>query len=254
MVKRALQIVLAVAVFLLVWWVVAALYDSSLFPTPSQTLGAVTNIISTPSNWGHIGITTYRVVVGTALGSAIGAVLGISTRYSGFMETAVRAVVYPLLQSVPTICWALVFVLWFGLSDITPILAITTAVAPIFIINIWEGMKELDQNLVEMASMYTSSRRLILGKVVMPMLYPYIFAASKSSFMIAWKVVILGEIFGAVSGMGYMLSIAFGSYQIAQVFGWTLAFAAILLLFDYGVFNFVDKKYIRKWRLDEQKS
>jgi NitT/TauT family transport system permease protein len=85
----------------------------------------------------------------------------------------------------------------------------------------------------------------------MPMLYPYIFAATRSSMMVAWKVVILGEIFGAASGMGYMLSIAFGSYRIEQVFGWTLAFAAILIMFDYGIFKYIDKKFIRKWKPQE---
>lgn len=72
--------------------------------------------------------------------------------------------------------------------------------------------------------------------------------------MVAWKVVLLGEIFGAASGMGYMLSIAFESYRIAQVFGWTLAFAIILIIFDYGIFNFIDRKYLRKWKPIELKS
>jgi NitT/TauT family transport system permease protein len=194
------------------------------------------------------------VLMGMIIGSLAGTLLGIATRYSSLLKTAVSAVIYPLLQSVPTICWALVFVLWFGLSDATPILAIATAVAPFFIINIWEGMKELDNNLIEMASMYTHRHTRMLNKVILPMLYPYMFAATKSSFMVAWKVVLLGEIFGAASGMGYMLSIAFESYRIAQVFGWTLAFAVILLVFDYGVFNFVDRKYMRKWKPAELKS
>ncbi len=242
---------LAVLLFWLVWWAIAAFSNSALFPTPWQTVRALWVIITSSSSWEHIGISTYRVVAGTAIGSAVGAVLGLSTRYWHFMEITVKAVIYPLLQSVPTICWALIFVLWFGLSDTTPILAVASAVAPFFIINIWEGLKELDSNLTEMASVYTSSRWRILNKVIMPMLYPYIFAATRSSMMVAWKVVILGEIFGAASGMGYMLSIAFGSYRIEQVFGWTLAFAAILIMFDYGIFKYIDKKFIRKWKPQE---
>lgn len=242
---------LATVLFWLVWWAVAAFSDSALFPTPWQTARALWTIVTSPDSWEHIGISTYRVVAGTVIGSILGAILGLSTRYWSFMAIAVKSVIYPLLQSVPTICWALIFVLWFGLSDTTPILAVASAVAPFFIINIWEGLKELDTNLTEMASIYTSSRRRILGKVIMPMLYPYVFAATRSSLMVAWKVVILGEIFGAASGMGYMLSIAFGSYRIEQVFGWTLAFSIILIIFDYGIFNFIDRKYIRKWKPQE---
>jgi NitT/TauT family transport system permease protein len=251
MVKKLPKIILAILIFLLAWWAIAAISDSPLFPTPWATFKALWKILKSPTSWGHIGASTYRVVVGTAIGSVFGAILGLSTKYSSFMATAVKVVIYPLLQSVPTICWALIFVLWFGLSDTTPILAIASAVAPFFMINIWEGLKELDSNLVEMASVYTKSRSRILGKVIMPMLYPYIFAATRSSMMVAWKVVILGEIFGSASGMGYMLSIAYGSYRIEQVFAWTLAFAIILIIFDYGIFKYIDRKFIRKWKPQE---
>jgi NitT/TauT family transport system permease protein len=253
MVKKILPVLLATAIFWALWAVVSALSNSMLFPNPWQTVQAFWDIVSNSRNWYHIGVTFYRVIAGMLIGSVIGTILGIATRYSGLIKAAVTAVIYPLLQSVPTICWALVFVLWFGLSDVTPILAIATAVAPFFIINIWEGMKELDTSLVEMASIYTQRRGRLLGMVILPMLYPYIFAATKSSFMVAWKVVLLAEIFGAASGMGYMLSIAFESYRIAQVFGWTLAFAIILLAFDYGIFNFIDRKYLRKWKPAELK-
>jgi NitT/TauT family transport system permease protein len=85
------------------------------------------------------------------------------------------------------------------------------------------------------------------------MLYPYVFAATRSSFMTAWKIVVPAEIFGATSGMGYMLSLAFDMYRIEGVFGWTLVFAVIIIVFDYGLFNFLDRKYMRKWKPQELK-
>ena len=254
MVKRLLLTAAVVAVFVALWWLAAAMAGSALMPTPDRVLRALIDILRAPNGWMHIGITTYRVVVGTLIGSLAGTLLGIATRYNRIIEAAVRSVIHPVLQSVPSICWALVFVLWFGLSNTTPVLTIAVAIAPFFIINIWEGMKELDMSLVEMAGIYTRRRARILGKVIAPMLYPYAFAATKSSFMTAWKIIIPAEIFGATSGMGYMLSLAFESYRIPQVFGWTLAFAIILLSFDRGLFDFIDKKYMRKWKPAELKS
>jgi NitT/TauT family transport system permease protein len=104
-----------------------------------------------------------------------------------------------------------------------------------------------------MASSYTRHPLKILSKVIMPMLYPYLFAATKSGFMISWKIIIPAEIFGATSGMGYMVHYAFSNYRINDVFGWTLAFAAIMIFFDYGVFNFIDRKFVRKWKPQELK-
>jgi len=45
------------------------------------------------------------------------------------------------------------------------------------------------------------------------MLYPHLFSALRSSFQVSWKVVVLGEVFGAVDGVGYMLWTAFSSFN-----------------------------------------
>jgi NitT/TauT family transport system permease protein len=245
--------IVAVLCFIATWWLVALSAHSALLPNPQQTVVALYQRLTAPRGFYHVGITAYRVLVGTLLGALAGTILGVATRYSRLVEAAVRSVIYPLLQAVPTICWALVFVLWFGLHDTTPILTIAVAAAPFFIINVWEGMKELDSSLIEMASSYTHQRIKILGKVILPMLYPYLFAATKSGFMTAWKIVVPAEIFGATSGMGYMLSIAFESFRIADVFGWTLAFAIIIIAFDYGLFNYIDRKHMRRWKTQELK-
>jgi ABC-type nitrate/sulfonate/bicarbonate transport system permease component len=246
--------VLAILAFIATWWLVSASAKSAFLPNPEQTVVALYQRLTAPKGFYHVGMTVYRVFVGTLLGALVGTVLGVATRYSKLAETAVRSVIYPLLQTVPTICWALVFALWFGLHDTAPILTVAVAAAPFFIINVWEGMKELDASLIEMASSYTRKRVKILGKVILPMLYPYLFAATKSGFMIAWKIIVPAEIFGSTSGMGYMLSIAFETFRIADVFGWTLAFAIIIAVFDYGLFNYIDRKYIRKWKPQEAKS
>lgn len=254
MIKRLIFPVLATALFCALWWLVAASSRVVLLPTPWQAVKSFIAIFSASENWRHITATTWRVFAGTLLGSAAGLLLGLATRYSSILRAAVYTVIHPLLESVPTICWALLFVLWFGLADATPVLVIATAVAPFFLINIREGMQELDHNLEEMATLYTRRRLPILTRIILPMLYPYLFAATRSAFMVAWKVVILGEIFGAASGMGYMLVIAFEGYRIADVFGWTLAFAAILLFFDHGVFNCLDRWYMRRWKYVALKS
>ena len=250
--KKSVSAIVSIAAFLGVWWAIAAFNESVLLPTPWQTFSSFIELLAAPSGWKHVLITIYRVFAGTLLGAAAGTVLGVVTRYNRIAETAVKTVVFPVLQSVPTLCWTLIFVLWFGLNDATPIMTIVVAVAPFFIINVWEGMKELDANLIEMAHTHTNSRLKLLKKIILPMLYPYIFAATRSSFMTAWKKIIPAEIFGAVSGMGYMLYLSFESYRISNVFGWTVAFALIIITFDYGVFSYADRKLMRRWQTGEQ--
>jgi ABC-type nitrate/sulfonate/bicarbonate transport system permease component len=237
----------SILAFFVLWLAISEYYRSPLFPTPLGTLHAFFTLLASEDGWYQIGVTTYRVFVGTLLGSCVGAMCGILPRYSRIGESAVKSVVYPLFESVPSICWVMVLVVWFGIADTTPILVISTAVIPFFIINIGEGVKELDETLVEMAMTYTRNRRRILQKIIMPMLYPYVFSAFKTSFEVALKVVILGEVFGAASGIGYMLWIAHEVYAIEYVFAWTLSCAVIIIIFDYGVFNYIDKR-MRRWK------
>ncbi|MEM4700211.1 MAG: ABC transporter permease subunit [Candidatus Nezhaarchaeales archaeon] len=246
--RRALGGPLLLALSLALWHALSAALSSPLLPGPLETARALAEVLSSPASWGHVGVTALRTLAGLALGSAVGTALGILTKYSRAVGDAVQFVIYPALESVPSICWALIFAVWFGLSGVAPTLLIAVAVAPFFIINVWEGVKEVDESLIEMASVFTRSRLRILRKVVLPMLYPYLFSALRSSVGVAWKVVVVGELFGAVSGVGYMLNLAYQAYAIDRVFAWVACCAAIIASIDYGVLGYIDRRYVRRWR------
>lgn len=246
--RRAFGGPLFLALALALWHALSVRFSSPLFPGPLETASALVKVLSSPSSWWHVGETALRTLAGVALGSALGTACGVLTRYSRAAEDAVKFVVYPVLESVPSLCWALVFAVWFGLSGVAPVLLVAVAVAPFFIINVWEGVKEIDESLIEMASVFTRSRLRILRKVVLPMLYPYLFSAFRSSVGVAWKVVVIGELFGAVSGVGYMLNIAYQAYALDRVFAWVACCAAIIVSIDYGVLGYIDRRYVRRWR------
>lgn len=246
--KRVFYSALFILTFFILWLVISRYYHSPLFPGPAPTLRAFFSILTSRDGWYHIGVTTYRVLAGLLLGSCIGFVCGILPRYSKVAEYAIRSVVYPLFESVPAICWALIFIVWFGLSDTTPILVVSASVLPFFMINLWEGINEIDESLIEMGMTYTRDRLRIMWKIILPMLYPFTFSAFKTSFEVAWKVVILGELFGAASGIGYRLWIAHEVHAMEYVLAWTLCCAAIIIIFDYGILNYIDKKHMRKWK------
>ncbi len=107
-------------------------------------------------------------------------------------------------------------------------------------------------NLIEMASTYIHSRLKLFRKIVWPRLYPYVFAATRSSFMTAWKIVVPAEIFGANSGMGYMLSLAFDMYRIEGVFGWSW-YSPSSSLCSITDFSLSRQEYMRKWKPQELK-
>ncbi|RLF12561.1 MAG: hypothetical protein DRJ98_00265 [Thermoprotei archaeon] len=246
--KEIARLLAAFLTVLAVWLLAASLVNSYLFPSPLQVADPFLEMIMKPSTWFHVAATFNRVLLGVALGSLLGLVLGIAPRYSSTASFVVESVIQPVLESVPALCWALIFAALFGLSGTAPVFVVAAAIIPFFTINLWEGVKELDESLVEMAYAYTRNKLRVFKAVILPMLYPYLFAALRTSFEVAWKVVVLGEVFGAVNGIGYMLWLSFSSYSIDRMFAWVLFCAAIIAFFEYVVFNLIDKRLIRRWR------
>ena len=246
--QRVIYIIIAVIGFIALWQLIAINSPRQRIPTPASTFQMMITIFSQSSGWKQVWITSYRVILGTMIGAAIGFGGGILTRFSATARVIVETLIKPLTQSVPALCWAFIGVLWFGLSDTTPILVVALSVTPILLSNMTEGLKNLDDNILEMSKLYTNDFWMLTRKIVIPMVMPFLFAGIKGAFIFAWKIVVLGEMFGAFSGMGYMISLSFDGFQLNRVFCWTIVFAVIINFFEYVVFRWLDQKYIRKWQ------
>jgi len=247
-IKPAVKAAAAILVVVLAWHIASLFVNSFFLPSPLDVAPRLVGILSRPSTWKHLAISFSRIAIGLAAGLAAGLAMGVAPRYAPKASFIVEGIVQPLLESVPTICWALIFAAILGLSGAAAIMVVAVAVTPFFTVNVWEGVKELDEALIEMAQSFTANKLRILRYVVLPMIYPYLFAALRTSFQVSWKVVIIGEVFGAVDGLGYMLWLAFSSYDPTSLFSWVLISASVIAFFEYVVFNYLDAKLVRRWR------
>ena len=102
---------------------------------------------------------------------------------------------------------------------------------PFCLVNISEGLRELDQDLVEMARSFTRSRRKTFFKVVVPLLMPYVIAALRIAYGVGWKIALVAELFGTESGLGFLMLRAQTVSDATTVFGTCFA---IVLLFWVG--------------------
>jgi hypothetical protein len=67
------------------------------------------------------------------------------------------------------------------------------------------------------------------------------------AFSLAWKVVVLVEVFGLSTGVGYALNSAFISQDVAAVLAWTLAFTVVVAAIEYGVFQTIERR-VTRWK------
>ena len=251
-VQRLVYILISVGLFFVIWWLAAKYSPRNRIPTPGATFAMLGNIMTTRGTWTNIGMTAYRVLLGAAIGGVSGTAFAIATRYWDIALFAVDNVIGHVLKSVPGICWAFIFVLWFGLSNMTPVLIIAMSVAPIFLVSVSEGIKNMDMQLIEMSSVYTGNKIRILTKVIIPLVVPFIFSAVKSSLSFAWKMIVLSEMYGAFNGIGYMISLAYDGFQVVRILSWTIILLVMMLIVDGLILGRIESGIIRKWQITKK--
>ena len=237
---------LALLLLAAVWQGISLLYPPTFLPGPALVLGRVAELIWTGEFAAQAVPTVLRVLVGfflaIALGSAVGVAMGLRRRLESFFEAYILVGL-----TIPGLAWAVLALMWFGIGEVAPVFSIVAVTAPMLAVNMWQGTKAIDRELIEMQRAFRASRRSILVDVVVPQLLPYLFAASRFGFGLGWKVVVLSEMFGLSSGIGYQINRAFSLYSMQNVLAWTIGFTLVMGFFEYGFLRPLERHFLR-WR------
>ena len=239
------------AITVLLWYGLGLRMGPDIFPDPLRTLVAVGKILTNANLIKHVGITFGRTVAGVLLSMFIAAAVVIAARYWSPFRYYFLKVFYPGMRAIPPVAVALLAIVWFGLGSGTVVFVIVITVLPIYMIDLWEGMKVIDSTLVEMATVLTSNGTRILKKVVFPMLVPVLFASTKLSFSVAFKLALVGELLGATSGMGFMVYQSQQEYKTDMVFACTFLLVMLVVFLEYYFFDVAERKYLYKWQTEK---
>lgn len=226
---------LSLAALILLWWFAALLaHRPQLLPAPPAVLALAWQQIRIGAMPLDMGITLARVIVAFALsmlaGSAIGVLAGRSARADALIDPwLVIALNLPVLVVI-----VLVYI-WVGLNEVAAVLAVTIAKMPTVVVTLREGARALDPGLAELAQVYHLPRLRTLRRIVLPQLAPYLAAAGRGGLSITWKIVLIVELLGRPSGVGYALNLYFQNFNVAGILAYGLIFAAIMLLVESAV-------------------
>jgi len=233
-----------IVVFLVwLWW--AARLPEFVLPSPVKVFWEVVALLVEPAGLVHTITSLVRVVVAVLLALLLGSAMVFLARYLPTTRTLVSGRLTPFFNSFPSFGWAVLAVIWFGISDFTVLFVETAILLPFCMINMWEGLKGLDEELLEMARSFGRSRWKVLRKVVLPLLFPYIFSALKISYGVGWKVSLLVELFGAKSGLGYLLEVARQRLDTPKVFGVIIVVIILVAAMERLVFTPIERRVLR---------
>jgi len=242
----ALPSILFAVALLGFWEFMTRVTASPLVPSVGEVVDEIRRIVFSGLAIKQIGITFGRILLGFAVAFVVSLVVGIAAARNPFVRRFVNPAII-LGLTVPGLVWALLCVIWFGVSLTTPVVAIALGVAPVMVLHVVQGMHAIDAEIMEMAYVFKLSRRDKIVHIWIPSLIPHLIGGSRVGLSLAWKVIVLVELFGLSNGVGYQLNSEFSSQTVAGVLAWTIVFWAVMIAMEYGVLQTLEGRFTA-WR------
>lgn len=226
------------------WWAVARDLSEAVMPDPWTVAKATAALFYDADQLGHTVTSAIRVVASVVIAVMLGTLLALLPRRFPIFDVIVHERIQPFLNSFPSVGWAIVASIWFGPSHETIIFVEVAILTPFCLVNVSQGLKELDKEAMEMAHSFTRTRRKVFFLVTVPLLMPYIVAALRIAYGVGWKIALVAELFGTESGLGFLMLRAQTLSDAATVFA---ACFAVVILFIAGEKLIIDP-LTRKFR------
>ena len=235
---------------IVVWQIVFSLniWSAQIFPSPVQVVQDLVYGAADGSLIFGIATSMLRLIVGLIISIAGGMTLGIFMARVESVNQTVGSLVLGL-QSVPSVAWVPLALLWFGLTD-AGIIFVTVASSLFAVtINTYSGMKNVPTSYIAAARNMGASGVQLITHVMLPAAFPYLISGFKQGWAFAWRGVIGAEIIFSFLGLGFLLNVGRELNDISQVIATMLVIMMIGILIDGLVFKKIERKVMSRWGL-----
>ncbi|WP_151445785.1 ABC transporter permease [Lacisediminimonas profundi] len=234
------------ALLLAAWSLGASLTDPLLVPSPVATWQSLAALASAGDLWIELAISIRRVLSGVLIGALVGVPFGVALGAFRGVDRYLGAAL-PAVSATSSAIWAVLGVLWFGLSDVATVFVVAMTAAPLFAVNARDGVKAVDADLIQMGRSMGYSPLQVARKILLPSVLPSLFAGTRLAVGFGWRVGLVAEALGSPTGVGFRLKQAVDLMHTAEVFAWSVSVILIMLVIEGLVLNRVEARCFR-WR------
>jgi ABC-type nitrate/sulfonate/bicarbonate transport system permease component len=189
-------------------WQLAALHGLPQYVlSPFEIVRSFVQALGSSELYQHAGASLARALPGFAIGSALGVACGLAAGVSRWFDEMVSPSVF-LTYPVPKIVMLPLFMLWFGIGDLSKVLIIALACFYPMFINACTGARSTPRILVWSAQAMGASRGQVFRRVVLPAAAPMIFAGLRVALALSFIVMFATEMINSSSGLGYLIRAA----------------------------------------------
>ncbi|PTX16664.1 NitT/TauT family transport system permease protein [Halanaerobium congolense] len=233
----------------LIWERSAAGLNSLILPSIGESYQALKEIALSGILLESFIITLRRTLIAYGLAVILGIITALLLYRFKILQRTFRPLI-TVIQATPPVVWVSLAVVWFGVADdLTPIFLIFIVSLPVIFVNIFQGLEDMNVELVEMARAYSTPKYRILKEIYLPSLLPALVSALSIAFAFAWKSSVFAEFIASSSGIGYQLSRANSMMATDRLFAWTIVLILFMLFVEYYLLEKL-KKHVSRWKND----
>ena len=240
-VKYAIAGILLIAA----WKLIAASLSSAILPPPEAALSAFGQAIKTRPFWEHFAVSAYRVAGAMAVAFALAFPGGILLGFHRRADAVLSPFVF-LTYPIPKIVFLPIFLLLFGLGDVSKILMIALIIGYQILVTTRDGVLGLDKKYIDSFRSLGGTPADILRHVVIPAALPQAFTALRIGTGTGIAVLFFVESFATSKGLGFLIMDAWGRFDYRMMFVGIIGMSLLGILL-YEIFNYLEKN-ICAWK------
>ncbi len=241
-IPKILRGVLIAVVYLAIWQGAALLIGKSLLlPSPIETLVRLVQLMGGGSFWLSALYSLLRIVAGYALAVLFGVLLAILCAASRWADVFLRPL-RSIVKATPVTSFIILVLLWLT-KTMVPLFISFLMVLPIVWMNILEGIRATDRQLLEMGRVFRFGAFKTLRLIYFPSVKPHLIAACTTGLGFAWKAGISAEVIANPA-----LSIGRNLYEsklyleTTDLFAWTALVVILSIALEHLVVYLLNRK------------
>ncbi len=237
------------AAILIFWqWAAGTLIRETFLAKPTSIMWRLYELFATAEIWVHIRVTLTEVIIGFLMGSVLGLAVGLVLGSSRFLSIVFEPYVMAF-YGIPRIALAPIFIIVLGIGIWSKVAVVFIQVFFMLFINAYAGVREINQEYVQLARIMGANKRLILRKIVIPSTMPFIMLGLRSAVPYAVIGAVVGEFIAASKGLGYFINYAGSTFDSAGAFAGIFILLAFIMVAN-GLMQRLERAVIR-WRRSE---
>jgi NitT/TauT family transport system permease protein len=248
--KRAARLVIFYTCLLGLWALLAQLkiWPPYLFPTPWGVAQELYYGFSDHSYWIAIAVSMRRVLIGYAISVVAGMILGLGVASNRFLEETMGGLLVSL-QSLPSICWWPLALLWFGLNQNAILFVVIMGSLLSVTLAMEDGRKQMPK-IYGMAGRNLGARGFqLFWHVLLPASLPFIVSGLKQGWAFAWRSLITAEMLYVSLGLGQVLMMGRETSNMNAVIAVMILIIALGYIVDGLIFKSMERHLQHKWGL-----